>query len=92
MKSLGLAGPWPNPATNQVEINLSNPSDGQRVIDLSLYDMNGHLVEKVLNAAIGNESTMNLRWTPKGTLSSGVYIWRLSSQGLSIEKSMIILH
>ena len=90
VSGLRIVGPYPNPASGRVEISLILPTEGQRRVDLSLYDITGRLVERVLSRELHGERTVNLTRIPTGTIPSGVYWWRLRAGDKSVEKAMVI--
>jgi len=91
VSGLRLVGPYPNPTSGRVEISLEIQEEGQRRVDLSLYDITGRRVNRVLSRELSGGSTVKLTWVPKSTTPSGVYWWRLSAGDKSVEKAMVIV-
>jgi hypothetical protein len=88
---LRIIGPYPNPASDRVEISLKIPEGRERSVDLSLYDVRGHLIDRALNREVPGGSAVNLTWVPESTTPSGVYWWCLSAGDKSVEKAMVIV-
>ena len=76
-------GNYPNPFNSTTMIHFSVPADvGNERIELSIYDINGQLVERIFHEPVPSGNYI-IQWSPKsksGTeLSSGVYICQLQA-------------
>jgi len=73
----GLTGAYPNPFNSAVRLDYSLAEAGR--INLSIYDLNGRLVDVVVNGekSLGVHS---VHWNAEG-LPSGLYVARLESRG-----------
>ena len=72
-----LIGAYPNPFNSAVRLDYSLAEAGR--INLSIYDLNGRLIDVVVNSekSIGVHS---VHWNASA-LPSGLYLARLESQG-----------
>lgn len=78
---------YPNPFNNNTnfEFEVSKTSK----ITLEIFDMNGNLIEKILNSEIYDPGTHILNWNAKG-LSKGSYMYKLIVDDKSFTKILII--
>jgi len=83
---------YPNPFNPSTSINFELPEDGD--VQLSVYNFKGQLVKHLLNkrVSIGPHSVIWDGRDNKGKpCSSGVYYYRLSNNGKSITKKMLLM-
>ena len=73
---------YPNPAKGQAQIEYSLKAPGQ--VDLSVYDLTGRLVRKVVDAS-QSAGVFKATWDGRDlggrAVSSGVYFLKLTSPG-----------
>jgi len=83
---------YPNPAKGQAQIEYSLKAPGQ--VDLSVYDLTGRLVKKVVNAsqpAGVYKATWDGRDLDGRAVSSGVYFLKLTSPGKAKTARVILV-
>mgnify|MGYP005746009953 FL=1 len=80
---------YPNPFNPQTTINFKLPVSNKIVLDI--FDMNGKLVDNVLNGYF-KKGHYSLVWDPlfnRNTLSSGIYIVFLSGKGMRASNKIL---
>ena len=77
---------FPNPFNPATTISFQLPSGG--FTRLSIHDSKGTLLENILNENL-SEGYYNINYNA-GNISSGVYFYRLSINGNSVSKKMIV--
>ena len=79
---------FPNPFNpeTQIEFSISKPSN----ISLRLYNVQGVLVEEIINKEYYNSGKFSISYKPKN-LSSGIYFYKLSNEENIITNKMIYL-
>lgn len=87
LKRLLLFSNYPNPFNSSTEIRYFLPKGGW--VRLTLYNTLGQKVASLLDGFQGS-GYKSLYWQPKG-LPSGVYFYRIQTQGGEITKRMILL-
>ncbi len=77
---------YPNPARNQVSVELSMPSH-RRVVEILLYDMQGKVCQSIIQAS---QATLQV---PVNTLETGVYFLavRDASDGTLLNVSKLLI-
>ena len=80
---------YPNPFNPTTTIRFDVGSETLGAISLRVYDMNGRLVETLINEQLGS-GTYEVRWNAAG-LSSGVYFTELQSADFRQTKKMVLL-
>lgn len=76
---------YPNPFNPHTNIQFSLTKTG--VVNLKIYDINGALVENLLNNSFRTAGSYTVNWTPKN-VSSGVYFYQLKAEGKTVVKKM----
>ena len=80
---------YPNPFNPQITINFDLPYRNKIVLDI--FDMNGRLVDNVLNGFFEKGHHSHI-WDPlsnKHTLSSGIYIVSLNGEGMRANNKIL---
>ena len=80
---------YPNPYNPQTTINFDLPYSNKIVLDI--FDMNGRLVDNVLNGFFekGHHSHVRDPLSNKHTLSSGIYIVFLNGEGMRANNKIL---
>ena len=86
-KEFQLNSIYPNPFNPQVNINFFNPI--QSNVTISVYDLNGRLIEKVHNGLLGY-GNHNFIWNAEN-YSSGIYLVSLSSGTNNISSKISLI-
>jgi hypothetical protein len=86
-------GSYPNPFNSRTNISFSAPDKGHATVEV--FDLLGRKVGEIYNGEIEAGRT-TVTWNAeseaaKGELNSGVYFYRISSQGRSVSGKMIYL-
>ena len=90
--ALNLKDAYPNPFNPSTELSFSIREAGE--VTLNIYDMNGRLVNSLINGNIesGYHSVIwNGRDLNQNAVSSGMYIYTLKNNDISISKKMILM-
>lgn len=82
-----LSQNFPNPFNPQTKINFSLPQDG--FTELMVFDVTGKAVETIVKENL-NAGEYSVDFDASG-LTSGVYFYRISSNGYSVTKKMILI-
>ncbi len=83
----GLKQNYPNPFNQSTQISFAPPRGGHA--ELSVYSVRGELVERLLDGPVSaGEQTVTF---DAGDFASGVYFYRLKSEGLSLTRKMVLL-
>jgi hypothetical protein len=85
--SFELAQNYPNPFNPFTNIKFTIPVDG--FVEIKLYDVLGNEV-KTLMSEIKKQGNYNVM-VDAGNLNSGVYIYKLSTKGLTQSRKMVII-
>lgn len=84
---LWLRQNYPNPFNPVTVINFSVPESGN--VKLTLYDMNGREIAKLIN---GDFRIGEYSYTLDASgLASGVYVYKLETNGFALSKYMVLL-
>ena len=79
-----------NPQTT-ISFSLSHSS----MVNLSIYDINGRLVNSLSNSGKLNAGIHSIKWDSKDSfgqsVTSGVYFYKLEVDGLSQTRKMLLL-
>lgn len=78
---------YPNPFNPSTQIKYSLAENG--IVNLSIYNMLGQKVAELVNTN-QDAGSYQVTWNA-GSLSSGVYIYRLSTSGQSFTKRMMLI-
>ena len=78
---------YPNPFNPTTNIKFEIPQSD--LINLSVYDLNGKLIEEIVNENI-SAGTYEVKFSGKN-LSSGIYFYRLKSSNSVLTNKMILL-
>ncbi len=95
-KDFKLAQNYPNPFNNstQIEFDIPQLTEGTTQVRLDIYDINGKLIKNLVNKNLGS-GTYQVRWNGRDnngkTVSSGVYIYQLSSPQFYMSKKMLLV-
>ena len=88
-KDFALHQNYPNPFNPETNIEFSLPRFQH--VNLTVFDVNGRVVETLIINEIKNPGTHKIIWTPDVNLSSGIYIIRLiTEQGVKIVKASYV--
>ncbi len=90
---------YPNPFNSQTTIKFVVPATGASAlrihVSLSIYDISGKEVKKILNYLEYTSGEHQARWDGRdgqGTdVSSGIYLYRLTINGQSLTRKMILV-
>ena len=82
-----LGNPYPNPFNPVTNITFDIPNDCN--IELSVYNLRGRLVEKLLTGYI-EAGSYDVRWNA-GTSASGVYFLRMVTPKSAITRKLILM-
>ena len=85
--TFNLGNPYPNPFNPVTNIAFDIPNDCN--IELSVYDLRGGLVEKLLTGYI-EAGSYDVRWNA-GTSASGVYFLRMVTPESAITRKLILI-
>jgi hypothetical protein len=77
----------PNPVSRETSISFTLPVAGHAMLDI--YDATGRLVETLVDEEM-SAGAYTVTWDREG-VSSGVYFYRLSSNGNSLTKKMVVV-
>ena len=55
-------------------INIDVNIEEFGILDVSIYNLNGQLVETIYNDYVQANQLYNLKWNPGSNMSSGIYI------------------
>ncbi len=86
-KEFVLEQNYPNPFNPSTNINYSIPKSGY--VDLKIYDMLGNEVATLVNEV--EEAGTHHKVFQASQFSSGVYLYKLSFNGLTLTKKMMII-
>ena len=78
---------YPNPFNPSTQIQYSLAESG--AVNLSIYNMLGQKVAEIVNST-QEAGNYQVTWNA-GSLSSGVYIYRLSTKGNTFTKRMMLI-
>ena len=83
--TFGLQNIYPNPFNPSVNISYSLENEAQT--ELSVYDINGNLIETLINDMM-SAGTHNFLWQPMN-ISTGIYIVRLNADNIKSMQKII---
>jgi|GEM_PF-6512119 len=83
---LSLSDPYPNPARGEIAISYDLPND--ETVVLSVYDLSGRRIATV-DAGMRTAGRHTVTWDAS-TVSSGVYLYRLSTDEESLTRRLVI--
>jgi len=87
-----LSDAYPNPFNPTTTLSFSVPTEG--VVSLNIYDMTGRLVSTLVDGNL-EHGYHSITWNGKDSnghaVSSGMYIYSLNGEGLSITKKMLLI-
>jgi len=86
--SIELSQNYPNPFNPSTTIRFDTPSEG--FVNLSVYDVNGRLVETLLNG-ITPAGTHDIVWNAGQDNPSGIYFYTLKTAETVISKKLLLL-
>ena len=78
---------YPNPFNPETKIKFGLPKSGS--VKLSVYDVSGRKIEELVNQKL-NSGTFEVTWNGSN-LSSGVYFYKLETEGFVETKKMILV-
>jgi hypothetical protein len=89
-KEFSLGQNYPNPFNPETKIKFGLPKTAN--VKLAVYDAAGRLVEELVNSRL-NPGTFEVTWPGTGSAkySSGVYFYKLESDGFAETKKMILI-
>ena len=83
---------YPNPFNPTTSISFTTPS--QDYISINVYDLSGRLVATLLNENL-EKGSYSVTWDGKDmsglNVSSGVYIYTLEGNGISLQNKMMLM-
>ncbi|MEM4554767.1 MAG: T9SS type A sorting domain-containing protein [Candidatus Anstonellaceae archaeon] len=88
VKEYRLSQNYPNPFNSQTTIEFSLLRPGRVVI--RVYDMIGRRIAEIVNEEL-KDGTYRVSWKPQASISSGTYIYELSSDGYIDRRKMIYI-
>ena len=83
-----LYDPYPNPFNPVVNIDFDVSQKGN--IELSIYDLRGRLVEKIINNQIYEAGSYNIKWLAEN-YASGIYLVKFYAEDKQSIKKMTLL-
>ena len=87
-----LLDAYPNPFNPITTLSFSVPTEG--IVSLNIYDMTGRLVSTLLDANL-KQGYHSITWNGMDSnghaVSSGMYIYSLKGEGVSITKKMVMM-
>lgn len=86
-KTFELSQNFPNPFNPETKIKFGLPKGGN--VKISVYDVVGKQVEELVNSNF-NAGTFEVTWNA-ANYSSGVYFYRLETEGFAETKQMILV-
>ena len=63
---------YPNPFNPELNIDITIENSG--ILDVSIYNLNGQIIENIYNDYAHANQMYNLKWNASSNLSSGIYI------------------
>ncbi len=87
MTELWMGLPSPNPVTTSAMLSFSNPVAGR--VDLAVYDVTGRLVESIIATDL-SAGEHSVEWQT-GTVSNGVYFFRLNTPSGSVSRQVMVI-
>ena len=78
---------YPNPFNSQTKISFSIPKSG--FVNISIYDIPGKKIDEIVNKNF-NEGSYEINYSAD-RLSSGIYIYTLNVNGITLKTSKFIL-
>lgn len=93
VEGFGLVKNYPNPFNPSTIISFTLPQ--KEIIKLSIYDILGREVARLLNNEALSAGQQEIIWNGRDNsgniLSTGVYIYKISSSDFSVSKKMMLL-
>jgi hypothetical protein len=86
-----MEGPWPNPTMGTVRLAVVLLNTEAKHISLDLFDAMGRRIETIPTDLVGNDTWVEVFWTPKNTLPSGTYWLRASARGATTQKKLVLI-
>jgi flagellar hook assembly protein FlgD len=87
-----LSDAYPNPFNPTTTLSFSVPTEG--VLSLNIYDMTGRLVSTLVDGNL-KQGYHSITWNGMDSnghaVSSGMYIYSLKGEGISITKKMVMM-
>jgi hypothetical protein len=87
-----LSDAYPNPFNPTTTLSFSVPTEG--VVSLNIYDMTGRMVSTLVDGNL-EQGYHSITWNGKDSnghaVSSGMYIYSLNGEGVSITKKMVMM-
>ena len=87
-----LSDAYPNPFNPTTTLSFSVPTEG--VVSLNIYDMTGRLVSTLVDGNL-EQGYHSITWNGMDSnghaVSSGMYIYSLNGEGVSITKKMVLM-
>ncbi len=90
-QAYSLAQNWPNPFNPTTQITFALPEGGR--VNLTIYNLLGEKVEEVVDGFLP-AGTHTLTWQAQDngqSLASGVYLYKLVTDGTSLTRKMVLL-
>ncbi|NOQ21198.1 MAG: T9SS type A sorting domain-containing protein [Candidatus Aegiribacteria sp.] len=85
---LSLNLPYPNPVTENASLGFSLPFSGN--VEITVYDVSGRMVETILDGSVESGSHCVL-WVPEDEMTSGVYFIRLTTDGGTLTRQVMVI-
>ena len=88
VRTFRLGVNYPNPFNPTTTIPFAIPSNGRAVVQI--WDMNGRLVDTILDKTI-TAGSHEVNWNPPKSLASGIYLCRLKFKGQNLMRKIVLL-
>jgi uncharacterized delta-60 repeat protein len=88
INNFSLSQNYPNPFNPSTKINFNIPKDSK--ISLYVFDVNGKLVKSLINNTRYSEGNYSVDFKA-GELPSGAYFYKLTAEGFSETKKMLLI-
>lgn len=88
LKDFSLSQNYPNPFNPSTKISFNIPKDSK--ISLSVYDINGKLVKSLINNVQYLQGNYSVNFIASD-IPSGTYFYKLSAEGFSETKKMLLI-
>ncbi len=93
VKGFGIVSNYPNPFNPSTTISFTLPQRNN--VSIYIYNVLGEKVSTLINNRDMSSGVKNISWDGKdnngNTLSSGIYLYRISTSNYSITKKMMLL-
>ena len=70
--TFSLLETYPNPFNPELNIDITIENSG--ILDVSIYNLNGQIIENIYNDYAHANQMYNLKWNASSNISSGIYV------------------